>query len=97
MLRKLRQRRRTGWLLDDSTLGALPAQVWALSSRVCRHPLRRRLPVQAGFTKSNMTASAFWPAGMLPAFGWLPAPETISRRAFPLSQWPRASCRCGHA
>jgi len=24
----------------------------------------------------------------LPAFGWLPAPEAISRRAFPLSQWP---------
>jgi hypothetical protein len=32
-------------------------------SRVCRHPLRLRLPAPVGFTKSSMMASAFWRGG----------------------------------
>ena len=56
---------------SDSTLAAVifinpayhcvsvPAPVWGLSNRVCRRPLRHRLPVPAGCTKSSMTASAF--------------------------------------
>ena len=39
---------------------AYPAQAWGLSSLVCRHPRKPRLPVPAGSTKSSMMASVFW-------------------------------------
>ena len=38
---------------------SVPAQGWALSNRVYPLPLRPRLPVPAGFTKSSMTVFAF--------------------------------------
>jgi hypothetical protein len=48
---------------------SVPAQGWALSSRVCHHLRRPRLPLRDGCTKSNMTASVSSLAGMVPACG----------------------------
>jgi hypothetical protein len=48
---------------------SVPAQGWALSSRVYRHPPRRRLRGRHGCTKSNMTVSVYWRAGIRLAYG----------------------------
>ena len=48
---------------------SVPARVLALSNRVCRRPLRLRLPARAGFTKSSTMAFAYSLAAMRRACG----------------------------
>ena len=63
---------------------SVPAPGWELSSRAYRRPRRPRLPAHARFTKSSMTAFAFWRGG-IPAGG-------VNRRAHETS--PLQANRC---